>query len=259
MAPTPSKPPLPLLRLTQRQALTFGGLFLGSVLLWLITSLGQTYNYTYSVTLTYADHSNQARPVGFLPIRATVIGQGRGWAHLRTLLFHGTVLRNIELPYSPEETVMPMERVMAQNENVMPGLRVVRIWPDAVRYRSQAMVSKRVPVRASPKFSVASHFGLSSVVTKPAEVTVRAPSALLDTLEAIYTYPFDTQTVDRPFTRTEELKYPLGVAASGRRRRVQVYYHVEPLTEARVMLPVQGRIALPNTLVRTIPDAVVLS
>lgn len=204
---------------------------LGAFALWIITSLNNRFNYAYEVSLTYADHAN-ARPMGILPTSTNLTVQGRGYAHLRFFFFGPRVIRNLRLPSAERETTLDFETVFSMNKGAMRGLEVKSADPANITYFTEKLISKPIKIKVSGDIRAKAGFSMEAPRPNPDRVLVRAPKGLLDTLQFIYTEPFDTSQVQTSFTRQLTLKYPVGVTMAGQAKTVKIAFPVGRITEA---------------------------
>ncbi len=89
-----------------------------------------------------------------------------------------------------------------------PGVRVLRISPDAFRLTLAPRLTREVPVQPVIKGSPAEGFELAEVKFKPAKVTVVGLREDVSELDFVFTLPLDVTDRKESFSRLAQLRLP---------------------------------------------------
>ncbi len=175
-----------------REILLFMLFLCFSAAFWVATTIDETVESTMEIRVEVVDVPEGITITEPCATELTAIVRDRG-----TAFFH-------YWRYRPEPVQVPFNRFqrgtmdghvtlstaeltkMAQN-NLLSSSKIQRLLPDSLELFYGRGIQKQVPVRISGNIEVGNEYYLLDVSAQPATVIVQGPSAILDTLQAVYT------------------------------------------------------------------------
>ncbi len=251
-----------LLRLWNRQFLTFLFFLLLSASFWFFQAINETYDREFNVPLQLTDIPKNAVITTELPSHLRITLRDRGfmlYRYLYTRRFPTVRVKFDDVATADGHVVLStadlLKGVVASLES---GTQVVSTRPESVEFYYNYGQSKRVPVIVQGRFVPDSTFTLLSVDVEPRMVTVYASKRILDTLSAAYLVPSvvhhlrdSVTTLRRPFVRIPGVKYEPVQAT--------LTLFTDRMVEKTVDVPIHG-VNFPGTkTLRTFPAKVKVS
>jgi len=243
----------------QRKVFIFLLAWLVSLLLWFLTAINATYSHTFQLTLF-------ARPVlEDIQLHGDSVRQlnmelyGRGLE----LIQQYQRLRKVEISvypgkYADSSLVKTIDIEAELNAQLLPKLRLVRLYPDTFHFRFQKLYGKNVAIQPNFKLSFAAGFG------QTAALKFLPDSIRVFSFRPFKSPPLPLQMELQQFSRLNttqrfvgQLLPPLDTLIFVRKDQVMVEIPVHRITEGRLILPILLQPAVPG--IRLVPMSVEIS
>lgn len=176
-----------------REFLIFLLFFFVSAIFWLMQTLNETYEKEMLVPLQLDKVPSSIVITEELPSHLRVVLRDKGATLLNYM--YGQKFTPVRVDYSVYSTGDAAGRVRVPEADVQKELlpkllssaRIVDIQPDTLEFFYNRGLKKRVPVRLAGYVETAPQCYLADITCLPDSVTVFAPAAVLDTMQAAYT------------------------------------------------------------------------
>lgn len=235
-----------------------------SLVLWLFVTLGKSYQYTYSIPLTFvnSDQPNQHFYCNDSVVDVHLTSSGFDWLTSKMSLRRMNTLRvnvsSLSLDTKSGNAKIP---TVFLNDKILNAIGVektpIEVMPDTLTLRWQKVYSKRVPVVSRAEVECRQPFALS----KPAylvesNVIVEGVREELEKIDTLFTEPSVIRNIDRNLLTFvpiafdyENDKVHLAKSCVGLRVEVKEY------TENTVSLPIEA-VAGKDEKIRLFPPTV---
>ncbi len=227
---------------------------------WLLRTLNENYEAEIVVPMKLVNVPEGVVITEDLPSALHLKVKDRG-----TVLvgyFYGNELPEVQVDYTRYSTESITGSVQVPQADVqklltaglMASTQMEQVRPDAYEFHYNKGVRKRLPVRLAGRLKTAPQYYLLETTFTPDSVWVYAPLTQLDTMQAVYTQPFDAENLNEDVTRTLSLTHSRGMkvipAETELKLKVDVY------TEKTVEVPVLAMDFPPTHDLRTFPGKV---
>lgn len=140
------------------------------------------------------------------------------------------------------------------NMQLDPGHVLERVWPDSVVLRLVPASEKKLPVLPDVDLDFENRFGLyGDISLNPDSATIRGPSVVIDTLEALFTEKLEFTGLNKSVESQVAVSSPLPHhSLSIEPAHTLMNIQVAEFTEASVELPLT--VSCPDSLNREIPE-----
>lgn len=230
-----------------KRIVVFSVCLLIAVSLWFLNALGKNYTTTLTYSVKYVNPPENLFLVNFPPEKLELNVQAHGFTLLRHKLafsFSPIVLDLSAISQSIESQdnsyLIPSETLIRRiGAQVSKEITINTLSPQIIELAFDSLSSKRVPVLADieVKFKP-QHFLNGNVEPNPDSVTVTGPSAVLDTLNVLYTVSGTFEGMEKSQERMVSVKHPANTKVTP--EKVALHIPVERFTEKQITLPVQA-------------------
>lgn len=247
-------------RVWDRQFLTFLFFLALSAVFWLLYSLNDTYERTFSVQLELTGKPQGVRITQPLPEEVSVVLRDKGFNLLRYSF--GSKLKPISVAHQDGRNGhvhLPSGEIRRQLEAQLPATTtIVRIRPENADYFYNYGQHKTVPVVAdNVQLSTAPGYTLLGQSLSRSRVTIYAWPSTLDTIQAVYTRPVFINNLKDSLRTTVRFQPIAGVEFSP--GVIELHAKADELTEKRLSVKVQGVNFPAGRVLRTFPTAVTVN
>lgn len=243
------------------EALIFLLFLFVSALFWLLQTLQQVTDVTFSIPITYVNQSNQIAIRDTLPqeLQVKVLDKAitlLGYAlnkKEQTIEVDLALLTDPKTPYT-----IPAHYLEAECLKALPSTsKLISYFPAGITVHAIPLKEKKVPVILNGSLVPAKGFMLiDKIKLNPNEVTVYGAKSVLDTLSGIYTEPISRQDMDRTSTFQLALDPPPHIRAVV--SEVELNVTIEEYTEKTLELPIVAKGFPKNYKLRTFPPTIQL-
>ena len=174
-----------------------------AILLWVTVQLRKTYTITMQLPILYTNLATANIIKHKLPysILATVSGTGLHLLKYQLKPSLATIQIDLETinpsNKSKEKTYISTKVLIEHLTKEHKNISIQSLNPDTLFFQSTHSASKTVPIVPLVKIIEDKTYTLEKNITCiPSQINIRGPSAILDTLQAIYSYPIDYKASD---------------------------------------------------------------
>lgn len=217
-----------------------------SILSWLMISLGQDYNSTVFVPVSYINFPENKVLLNNIPDQMAVNVSGSGFDLIQydESLIEDTLVINLdELKLSvfgdyERGYLDPAILSRSLQKRISGDIGINRVLSDSIEFLFDLKVSRIIKVKPMVNYSIEKgYILLDSVVSVPSEVEVFGPLSVLDTLQYIRTKPFEAGELNAKVGyRVPVVIKKFGNDAIVEPDSVSVRINVDRLTEKRFMI-----------------------
>jgi len=217
-----------------------------SILSWLMISLGQDYNSTVFVPVSYINFPENKVLLNNIPDQMAVNVSGSGFDLIQydESLIEDTLVINLdELKLSvfgdyERGYLDPAILSRSLQKRISGDIGINRVLSDSIEFLFDLKVSRIVKVKPIVNYSLEKgYILLDSLVSVPSEVEVYGPLSVLDTLQFIRTIPFEAGELNAKVGyRVPVVIKKFGNDAIVEPDSVSVRFNVDRLTEKRFMI-----------------------
>lgn len=167
-----------------------------STVLWLISSLGKTYETSVSMPVRYSNLPENKVLINYPPSRLQVTIEASGFTLLRhkfrisvnPINFNIASLANNYLG-NPKALKLVTRNYIARLSNQLSSeISIIDISPDTLFFQLDELETKEV--RINPNVSISfenQYFLYDSIKFNPERITVKGPKSIIDTLNSVFT------------------------------------------------------------------------
>lgn len=239
-----------------------------SAIMWLLISLGKTYNNTVIIPVRYSNLPENKTLINEVPTYLVVNVSGTGYSLLRydkkfedTLEINLAYLR-IDNAGRFQKGYLDFSRLSRQlQQRLQSSLTVNRVLTDTIVFVFDQEISRHVKVRPNIEFSIEDGYVLlDSISVSPSEVMVTGPESVLDTLQYIPTGLVRATAVNKTtYFKASLAPDEIGKNAFSETDSVTIVLEVDQLTEKQFMIfPVHQNVPDSLTML-TFPNGVELT
>lgn len=248
-----------LLSKSCREFLVFMFFFLLAGSFWLLQTLNNDYEVEFTVPVRMKGVPNDVviitQPTSSLRIKV----RDRGTTLVTYMLgkdFYPLTIDFDENNKSADNHVrlLPEHYSKKLHAQLKNSTQLLSVSPDTIEYIYSRGSHKRVPIRLQGSISAARSYYIADTLFTPDSVTVYAPSAVLDTINAAYTTRLDAADISDTLQRKVQLHTPKGVKYLP--AEVDVVLPVDVYVQKTVEVPVVGVNFPSNMLLRAFPSKV---
>lgn len=241
--------------------------FLLSVLLWLLTVFGKSYNTTISFPTRFLNLPANKTLVNRLPSSVDVKVKGTGFglmaafynARYDTLLIDGQSIRKLFDQQSNEGYFLVLNNQLANIASQLGDkIEVYSIAPDTVKFMFDQKIGKIVPVKVNISYHFAKQYQQNGPLKiYPSKMLIKGPGLLLEDIDIIETKNVVLTGIDKTVKTLVPLKIP---AENGNieypTKWAVIEIPAEKFTEAEMELPLTVQNAPAGFKVKTFPSQV---
>lgn len=237
-----------------------------SVFMWLLISLGKSYNATLVVPVKYVNFPENKTLLNDVPIELGINVSGTGYDLLQygDALVDDTLVVNLDnlnisiMGGYQRGSLNPVQISKDLQERLQGMLAINAVLTDSIRFVFDLKVARSIPINPIVEYSVPQGYvAMNSAVSNPSEVEVFGALSILEDLQNIKTVITDLGEIDKPVSFKAALSRDvIGQDALLPFDSVQVELDIERLTEKRLMIKPQI-LNLPDSLeMLTFPNSI---
>ena len=229
-----------------------------SAIFWVLTTLNETYEADVEVRLELSEVPKNVVITEDLPDTIKVMVRDKGYYLVKYLYFDN--MRVVRLPfhmYSDQQSkgvVAPSDLQKLLRTRFGETCTILAIKADHLDFYYSHGSQKKVPLIYSGTATAKTNFYVMNVKISPDSVIVMASKSALDTINAVYTEPWDIENVDNSVTRSVPVARIWGAKTNIGQAKVRVV--VDRLTEKVLNVPVTAINLPPQLLLKTFPGRV---
>lgn len=243
-----------------REFLTFLFFLFLSASFWLLQALNETYEVELKVPLQLTNIPKNVVLTEEPPTELNVSVRDKGTVLLRYM--YGEENKPVELNYTDYDqgdlsgrTIIPLPLFQEKVQlRYISSSVVTSVKPDTLEYYFNRGNKKKVPVRLTGVLDTAPHCYLEKLDVLPDSLEVLAPQSILDTLQAVYTLPFDEDNLSESKIFHQEYRKIKGTKYMS--DKVEVRLKVDMYTEKTVKVPIQPSGFPSDKKIRVFPSKV---
>lgn len=245
-------------RLLPKDFFVFLNFLLMSAIFWVLTTLNETYEADVEVRLELSEVPKNVVITEDLPDTIKVMVRDKGYYLVKYLYFDN--MRVVRLPfhmYSDQQSkgvVAPSDLQKLLRTRFGETCTILAIKADHLDFYYSHGSQKKVPLIYSGTATAKTNFYVMNVKISPDSVIVMASKSALDTINAVYTEPWDIENVDNSVTRSVPVARIWGAKTNIGQAKVRVV--VDRLTEKVLNVPVTAINLPPQLLLKTFPGRV---
>lgn len=250
-----------LVRICNRQTLTFCFFLALSVIFWIITKLNGTYQQEFAIPLELEDVPAEVVVTTDPPKDITVTIKDKGWALLSYR--YGKGFKPIRIKFSETTqtggvgAISSAEILRQVSEQVADDGQIVSIRPQQIGFYFNYGEKKRVPVKIVGDFASANAQYVMTLLSVPDSVVAYARAVTLDTLAFAPTEKLILHDLSDTLTIDAKLDAPIGVKFVPAEIKVRV--STDRIIERKVDVAVQQANFPAEKTLRTFPGKVNVS
>jgi len=214
-----------------------------AAILWVLQALNTVYNYTITVPVTFKNLPQNKKPLTQIPTHISVDVKASG---LKLFL----VLAN--KPFKPVEVDFNTLKSANKEQNyILTGsginfknsfkfeTQIKRISPDTLYFSEKNGYQKSVPVKVPLFIKCAQGYGFKKPLITPAFVTIWGDTAMLKTVDTIYSQPLNLVNINKSHQSNLVLIKPNSYISTSE-GEVAINIEVDKLIEHRITLPISA-------------------
>lgn len=229
-----------------------------SILIWQTEKLRQTYQEDTALNIVCSNVPEDYVTPPVIDNSVNVRVEGAGFSLVRMYLFNS---RNVYVDVSKTRRfssggrtwAMFIPRKLVHNKTDLPEhLRIVDVFTDTVMIPLLTVQKRKLPVVVQDNVTLLPQriFSSPRKIT-PDSVWVTATNDVMDTIQAVYTFPEAPQTIGDTLIKDLQLILPEMATASS--EVVHVEYDVEPFSEKKLQIPIEPVNVAPGYSCRMFP------
>ena len=225
----------------QRRASAFFTCVGVAVLLWIMVTLSNTYNYTVKQAVAFKNVPQQRAFHSLQADSVNVVEKGTGWQMLLSKMKPENKQVKIDLrALDKENYVVLSSQLAAINETKDIANKIISFSPDTLYFDFSNRSTKRVPVQLSASLKYQRQFAQSdNVIIRPAYVTVSGPSSSIDKITVWKTDSLSLKNLDETVNSRVNLEAVKEGNISIYPKSVSVKIPVTEFTEKTIEIPVK--------------------
>lgn len=240
----------------QRKVFIFLLAWLVSLLLWFLTAINATYSHTFQVSIFARPVLEDMQLEGDSVRKLNLELYGRGLE----LIQQYQRLKKIAFSVYPgkyeDSSLVSTRDIEAEiNAQLLPKLRLVRLYPDTFHFRFQKLYGRNVAIQPNFKLSFMPGFGQTG------DLKFLPDSIRVFSFKPFISTPLPLQIELQEFTRLKttlrivsQLVHPPDTMLFIRKEQVMVEIPVHRITEGRLILPIRLQPTVPG--IRLVPATV---
>jgi len=225
----------------QRRASAFFTCVGVAILLWVVVTLSNTYNYTVKQAVVFKNVPQQRAFHSLQADTVNVMEKGTGWQMLLSKMRPENKQVKVDLrTLDKENYIVLSSQLTAINDTKDVANKIISFSPDTLFFDFSNRSTKRVPVQLSASLKYQRQFAQSdNVVIKPAYVTVSGPSSSIDKITIWKTDSVSLKDLDETVNSQVNLEAAKEGNISIYPKSVWVKIPVNEFTEKTIEIPVK--------------------
>lgn len=210
---------------------------------WLLQSLNETYEVEFKVPLQLTNIPKNVVLTTDPPSELNVTVRDKGTVLLRYMYTENN--KSLELDYLDYDmgelsgrTIIPVPMIQEKVQmRYLSSSVVTSVKPDTLEYYYNRGNKKKVPVRLTGVLETVPQCYVEELKVTPDSIEVLAPQSILDTIQAVYTQPFEQDNLSETVTFLQDFRKIRGVKYMA--DQVEVRLKVDMYTEKTVQVPIR--------------------
>jgi YbbR domain-containing protein len=225
----------------QRRASAFFTCLLLAVVVWVIVTLSNTYDFTVKQVVSFKNAPQKRAFHSLQSDTVSITEKGTGWQMLFAKMKPENRAVKVDLQtLDKEDYVVLTNQLNAINEDKDINNRIVSFSPDTLYFDFSNFSTKRVPVQLSASLKYQRQYAQSDNVTiKPAYVTVSGPSSSIEKITVWKTDSLSLKDLDETVNSRLNLEASKEGNISIYPKSVEVTIPVNEFTEKTIEVPVK--------------------
>lgn len=184
--------------------------FLGATIFWFFSALGKDYNSRIDYPIEFVYDRDSLVAINPLPEYVDIDVSGGGWDLFREFFWFGSNPIVIELDNPAAIRYLTRPTILPIITDQLDEYRINFLFTDTLFIDIDRKVSKKVKLKIdSAAISIDEDYRIiSSIKLTPDTATIFGPTSFIDTLNTIYIFKLDAESIDKTYDRFVKLGLP---------------------------------------------------